>query len=583
MSAVDTRAARIYEFGDFRLDGSKRLLLNREGTPVQLTPKAFDTLSYLVEHTGAVLPKDELIRAVWTDTVVEENNLTQNISLLRRILGDSSEHRYIATVPGRGYQFVADIRLAAQAGTSRAATTEASIAVLPFLNLSSDSGDEYFCDGLAEELINALSRLDQLRVAARTSAFCFKGKGADVREIGQKLNVGAVLEGSVRRSGNRLRIMAQLINVADGYHLWSECYEREMESRDIFEVQDEITLAVVGALKVKLLGEQKSVLLKRHTGNPRAHEFYLKGRFNLFKMGPKDIQAGIAFFERAIRLDASYALAHVGLAHAFRLSVLALDLEPAEFLAKAKAAAQKAIEIDDTLAEAHAVLGFIILWHDWNWGAATKQVRRALELNRNSADSHWFYARLLSITGRHSEALAEIERAQELDPLSAQANALEGVYHLYAGRGEEALTRLRETVELDPSSFLARIFLTRTLIQQGMFAEAVAESRTAQAINPSCNAVALCAFAQAKLGQEAEARTTLKNLLQLARRRYVPPSSIAMIYNGLNEHEEALAWLERGFEQRDPRMILLKEDSTWSSLRGEPRFIKLLKQMNLFP
>jgi serine/threonine-protein kinase len=590
-AVVSAQSAQVYEFGNYRLDMTKRLLLGGGGnpgdastawTPVSLTPKAFDTLVYLVEHGGAVLGKDELMRAIWPDTVVEENNLNQNISLLRRALGDDSrEHRYIATVPGRGYQFVASVRVAAGTAESKG-PAEPSIAVLPFLNLSADPANDYFCDGLAEDLINALSRLEQLRVAARTSASFFKGRHADVREIGQKLNVSTVLEGSVRRSGNRLRITAQLINASSGYHLWSERFDRETEMRDVFDLQDEITLAVVNALELKLLGEEKSALLKHHTGNIRAYELYLKGRFHLFKAMPAEIQTGISFFERAIQLDSSYALAHVGLAHAYRLSVLALDVEPIGAFAKAKAAALKAIAIDDNLAEAHVALGFILLWHDLDWNAAARQVQRSLELNRHSADTHWLYGRLLSVKGRHQEALAEIERARQLDPLSPVINASEGLYLLYAGRGEEALTRLRETVELDPSSLLARLFLIRALIARGMFAEAIAEAQTLQAMNPDDSMpIAFAGFAQAKSGQQGAARATLKKLLQLSSRRYVPPYCIAMIYNGLSERDEALAWLERGFEQRDPRMTILREDFTWSNLRDDPGFLSLLKRMNL--
>lgn len=364
---MSVQPAQVYEFGNYRLDMSKRLLLGRSSglgeaspawRPVSLPPKAFDTLVYLVEHGGAVLAKDELMRALWPDTVVEENNLNQNVSLLRRVLGeDSREHRYIATVPGRGYQFVANVRMAANAAEPTGAA-EASIAVLPFVNLSADPANEYFCDGLAEDLINALSKLEQLRVAARTSTFFFKGRHADVREIAQKLNVSTVLDGSVRKSGNRLRITAQLINASNGYHLWSECYDREMEMGDVFDLQDEITLAVVGTLKLRLLGGEKSALLRHHTGNPRAYELYLKGRFHLFKAAKAEIQTGISFFERAIQLDSSYALAYVGLAHAYRLSVLAYDAEPTATFAKAKHAARKAIGIDDTLAEAHVALGF---------------------------------------------------------------------------------------------------------------------------------------------------------------------------------------------------------------------------------
>jgi TolB-like protein/Tfp pilus assembly protein PilF len=579
---VSPRSARVYQFGDFHLDAGKRLLLGRDGTPVSLTPKAYDTLAYLVEHVGTVLDKDELMRAVWPDTAVEENNLTQNISLLRRVLGEGrGDHRYIATVPSRGYQFVAKVRMAA---TNRGKSAkESSIAVLPFVNVSGDPDYEYFSDGLAEELINALSRLEGVQVVARTSAFSFKGRQADVREIAEKLGVTLVLEGSVRRSGNRLRVIAQLINADDGCHLWSERYDREMEMRDIFEVQDEITLAVVDALKLKLTGGERSGVLRHHTENVKAHELYLKGRFQLFRMSPSGIQSGMAYLQQAIEADPSDAHAQVGLAHAYRMYALSLEMPPNEVLPKAKAAAEKAIELDRTLAEAHAVLAFNIFWYEWAWGTAEKHFRRALELNPSSADAHWMYAHLRSNTGRHAEALSEIAHARELDPLSGLMNAMEGQFLLHAGRTDDALTRLQEALELDPNSRVAHLFAASACIEKGLFTQAVAEARASSALSPgSSQAVAFEAFANAKLGKRTEARAALDQVLQVSGERFVPPYHIAIIYNGLDETAEALTWLERGFAQRDPKMVFLKVEPKWRNLREDARFVRLLKGMNLF-
>src|SRR5258708_17869784 len=274
---VPNPPVQFYEFGAFCVDGRKRLLA-RDGTPVALTPKAFDTLLHLVQHSGTALGKEEMMRAIWPDTAVEENNLNQNISILRRALGDGRrERRYIATVPGRGYQFVAEVKPCREPPRPLSPGDGASIAVLPFANMSNDAGNQYFCDGLAEELINALAKLEQTRVVARTSAFFFKGKETDIREIGRQLKVGTVLEGSVRKSGSRLRITVQLIDTANGYHLWSERYDTEMQ--DIFDVQDEITLAVVSALNLKLLVKEKSTILRHHTGNPHASLHYLKPQY----------------------------------------------------------------------------------------------------------------------------------------------------------------------------------------------------------------------------------------------------------------------------------------------------------------
>jgi TolB-like protein/Tfp pilus assembly protein PilF len=581
-TVVAAQSERVYEFGDFRLDSGKRLL-TRDGTPVSLTAKAFDTLAYLVEHSGRVLQRDELMGAVWPDTAVEANNLNQNISILRHVLGDGrGEHRYIATLPSRGYQFVARVRVAAKAAGS-ARTHEPSIVVLPFVNLTGDSDYEYFGDGLAEELINTLSRLGRVRVVARTSAFSFKGKQLDIREIAEKLRVSLILEGSVRRSGNRLRITAQLINAADGYHLWSGRYNREIEIRDVFDVQDEIALAVVDALKLKLTGGEKTGALKHHTRTVKAHELYLKGRFHLYRMTPSGIKAGMSYLNQAIQSDPADALAQVGLAHAYRMFALSLEMPPGEVLPKAKAAAEKAVELDPTLAEAHAVLGFNIFWFDWAWEAAEKHFQRALRLDPKNADAHWMYAHLCSNTGRHREALDEIRQARELDPLSGLMNAMEGQFLLHAGHTDEALARLREALELDPNSRVAHLFTASAYIEKGFFAEAIAEARASLVLSPaSSQAIAFEAYANAKLGRIAEARAALNEVSQLSRERFIPPYHIAMVCNGIGETAEALMWLERGFEHRDPKMVFLNVEPKWKNVRDHPRFVSLLKQMNLF-
>jgi serine/threonine-protein kinase len=583
--AMPSRAARIYGFGDFRLDPGRRLLIGREGTPISLKPKAYDTLAYLVERAGAVVDKDELMQAIWPDTVVEENNLTQNISLLRRTLGEScGEHRYIATVPGRGYQFVAGVEEAAAhrpQTTGTCANGAASIAVLPFMNFSGDADCEYFGDGLAEELIDAFSKLSPVRVVARTSSFSFKGKQADVREIANQLGANLVLEGSVRKSGNRLRITARLVDAADGYQLWSESYDRQIEGGDTLSVQEEITPAVVDALKLKLPGDRRSAR-NDPAENVRVRELYLKGRFHSFRLSKSGIHTGVPCFEEALELCPSYALAQVGLAHAYRMFGMTLEIPTSVVGPKAIGAARKAVQMDDNLAEAHAVLGGILFTYEWKSTAADKHLRRALELDPNSADAHWAYADLCSKLGRHREALARIARGRELDPLSGLMNAMEGQYLLYAGRTDDAIARLRETIELDPKSRGAHWLLASAYIEKGLFSEAVAEAAAALTLSPSNTLmIAIESYANAKLGRRAEARRALETLLQLARDRYVPSYSIAVMYNGLNERGETLTWLERGVEDRDALITFLKVAPIWKNLRDDPRFVQLLKRIGL--
>src|SRR6185503_3272472 len=299
---------------------------------------------------------------------------------------------------------------------SRSASGGNSIAVLPFINMSADAENEYFCDGLAEELLNALTRIGDLKVAARTSAFSFKGRNTNVSEIGAALNVKTVLEGSVRKSANRLRITAQLINVADGYHLWSERYDREM--KDIFDVQDEITLAIVDALKVKLLGDEKQAVLKRHTDDNEAYQLYLKGRYYWNKRTAEGFEKALECFEEAIARDSNYALAYAGLADTHNTRGSYSIVPPKEAFPLAKAAADKALELDDRLAEAHNSRAFLLYMFDWNWSTANEEFQRALELNPDYATAHHWYGWYLIATGRLDEAQREMKRAQRLDSLS---------------------------------------------------------------------------------------------------------------------------------------------------------------------
>ena len=574
------RPALAYEFGAFRLDRGRRLLLRQDGTPVPLLPKAFEVLTYLVEREGLVLDKDELMRAVWPDTFVEENNLTQIISTVRRALGEArGEHRYIATVPGRGYQFVADVR-SADPGTSFATPPARSIVVLPFANVGHDADLEYFADGLADDLIASLSRLDGLRVVARTSAFFFKNRPADIREIAKHLGVHLVLEGSVRRSGSRLRVTAQLINAADGCHLWSDRYDREMDMRDVLKVQDEIREAVLGALTPSLAGGDHLPILKHKTENAVAHEMYLKGRFHLFRSTPSGIDAGVQHFKAAIEHDPSYALAYVGLAHAQRFRAVSLEMSPGDVGPEGKAAALRALEIDRGLAEAHAALAFHVYWFEWDWERAEEHFARALKLDPNSADTYWMYAHLRSNAGRHDEALKAIAHARALDPLSGLINALEGQFLLHAGRTDDAIVRLREAIELDPRSRVAHLVAARACIAKGMFDAAVLEAREAHAATPSnTQARALEIVANARRGEHGEAKAAFKMLLQLSRDRYVSPYNMAIACLGLNDTAQAISWLERGCESHDPRMVFLNVDPTWNNLRGDARFRRLLKRM----
>ncbi|MEP6570543.1 MAG: protein kinase [Acidobacteriota bacterium] len=453
-----------------------------------------------------------------------------------------------------------------------------SVAVLPFVNDSGNSDLEYLSDGMTDSLINSLSQLPHLSVKARSSVFRYKGKELDSQRIASELSVQAILTGRVVQRGADLTLYLSLVDARTNNQLWGEQYDRKLT--DIVTLQKEIALDVSNKLRVKLSGSEEQKVAKNYTANVEAYQLYLKGRFHVYKLTPPEVQQGIAYFQQAIQRDPNYALAYVGLSEAYRSLALGVEVSPTEFLPKSRDAAQKALDIDDGLPEAHTALGATIFWHDWNWNEAENQYKRGLELNPSSADTHLFYAHLLSNTGRHSEALVEIKRARELDPLNPFLNALEGQFLLHAGKTDEALARLRETFELAPGFWLPHAFASSAYIEKGMFAEAIAEAQRARELSGvQTFSFALEGYALAKLGKRDEARAVLDGLLKLSKERFVPPYHIALLYNGVGEPDHALAWLEKGYEQRDPKMAFLKVEPKWNNLRADPRFQNLMKRV----
>jgi adenylate cyclase len=566
---------QIYEFGDFRLDPGRRLLLTRDGTSVALTPKVLETLVYLVEHRGTVLEKDQLMRAIWPDTAVEENNLNQSVSTLRRVLGEGrAEHRYIATVPGRGYLFVAKVEVVAAAEDRiRGGADGASVAVLPFLNLSADPSNEYFCEGLAEELINALSKLEQVRVAARTSAFSFKGKRLDVREIGQKLNVNSVLQGSVRKSGNRLRITAQLVNVADGCHVWSERYDRDMRLEDIFEVQDEIALAVVGALKVRLLGKEKSSVLKRHTENPDAYLLYLKGQYYRWKTALEDFAKSCDYFQRAVDADPSFALGYFGLNSFYGYGSAWGLMDPVEAWPKAEAALRKALQLDGSLAEAHLSLAAYELVCRRDSSSAEKEIKRVLNLKPKLPEIHHLYSFYFLTIGRFEQAIAESKQALEDDPFSLIYRRLLGTCLCFVRQYDEAIVQYRDALDLDPNNASLHECLAEAYELSARHSEALAEFKMAAMLAGESEFAS--AFSQAEFVSKK-----LDRMIERAKTgRYIPAVEFARVYLRLGQTEEAFCWLERACEERNVYALLISRDPFYDKLRSDRRFENLLQKV----
>ncbi len=456
-----------------------------------------------------------------------------------------------------------------------------SIAVLPFADLSPQKDEEYFCDGIAEELINALTHIKELRVVARSSAFAFKGEKYDVREIGKKLTVETVLEGSVRKAGNRIRVTAKLINVADGYHLWSERYDRKLE--DVFAIQDEVTLAIVDNMKLKLLGEEKERLTKRHTEDLESYNLYLKGRYYSNKRTENDLKIGLDYFNKSIEKDHTYALPYAGLADCYIIMGWYTYLSPKEAFPKAKAAAEKAIKMDKSLVEAHTSLAYLKELFEWNWQEAEKGFKRALELNPNYATAHQWYAVYLGAMGRHDESISEVNRAQELDPLSLVNSATKGNMLYLARKYDQSIYELKKTLEMDQNYMIAHFFLVSPYLQKRMYKEAIAEVQRAMklSIKDDPLLLELLGICYSFSGRRNEAKKVLDKLAQIEKKRYVSSFFRSLIHLGLRQKNQAIEWLNEAYKERDHWLEFLNVDPRFDSMRDDPKFKNILKKMDL--
>jgi len=425
-----------------------------------------------------------------------------------------------------------------------------SIAVLPFANLSADPEQEYFCDGMAEEIINALAHIENLRFIARTSAFAFKGKHEDVRVIGRKLDVETLLEGSVRKAGNRLRITAQLVKVSDGSHFWSERYDRDME--DVFAIQDEISLTIVDKLKGKLLGEEKAALVKRYTENLEAYNLYLEGNYFSQMWTNEGFEKAIECFELALEKDPNYALAYAGIAYVYFFRAYFGNFPPKKAIPKAKTYLKKALGIDENLAEAHALFGKISTMYDWNWVLAEQEFRRALELNPNSSNIHLHYCDFLSVTGQHEEAIIEVKRARELDPLSININANVGERMYFAGQFDRAIEDLQKTIAMDRNWFYSHLLLGLSYLGKSMSKESIVELEKASDFSGGAPLVVVkLASTYYRIGKETEAEKLFNSLKERAKDEYIPSSFLFTIHKVRGDRELAFKWLERACEDRD--------------------------------
>lgn len=459
-------------------------------------------------------------------------------------------------------------------------TEQPSIGVLPFANMSENRDNEYFSDGITEEILNALSRIPTLKVAARTSTFALKGKSLSITEIGQLLNVNTVLEGSVRRMGQRVRISAQLINARDGYHIWSERYDREIE--DVFEIQDEIARTIVDRLKVKLTSAQDEALGKRHTESVQAYELYLRGRHCWHRWNMKGmLEKGIHHFEHALAKDPDYALAYAGLADSYSLPGLWGFLPTSTVVPKALAAATRAVELAPELAESRTSLGFVQLL-SLDWDGAESSLLHAIDLNPRHALAHSFYAWLLSIVDRQREAAEAAHLGQELDPLSPATNGIAALVSYHGRQYDQAIAESQRALERDPTSFLALLAMTLSYAEKGMNTEAVSNAERGVALSPDLNLLrALLAVVHAMAGDRISAEKVLAELIERSKQVYVGPTMISWIYANLNDPDSAFDWLAKASSARDCTLAFGIRAPVYDRISGDSRFQGLLAGLGL--
>jgi DNA-binding winged helix-turn-helix (wHTH) protein/Tfp pilus assembly protein PilF len=580
---LDSRCTHTYEFGDFRLDGPGRQLLGRAGEPVPLTAKAHETLLYLLERAGTVVDKQELLGVIWPDTIVEENNLNQVISALRRALGETrAEPHYIMTVPGRGYRFVARVRTQVAPATVPHASPGRAVAVLPFKPLVNENRDASLEIGMADTLIAKLSSIRELRVRPVSSVRRYAALDQDPLAAGRELRVDSVLEGSLQRWGDKIRVTVRLLNVSDGVSLWAGTFD-EMFT-DIFALQDAISEKVVAALALELSGEEKTRLTKHYTEDTEAYQLYLRGRYYWWKGAPEEFRKSRDYFHAAVGADPAYALGYCGLNSYYGFGAAWGMLPPREGWPKAEEAITKALELDDQLAEAHTGFAALKMVYYRDWAGAEREARRAVELNPRFEEGHYVYSFLLTVMGRFDEAVEACRRALKIDPFSVRINRHLGDSFYYARRYDEAIGQYHQTLELDPHDAPAHESLGDAYEQKGLQAEAVAEWQRALAGDEDLSAVLSSAYAGGGFDRavRAVARGKLERLKEgVERGGYVPAIYFARAYARLNDKGRALRHLSEACGERNAYALLINVDPHYDSLRADPRFGSLLEGAKL--
>lgn len=584
MNSVSQGWPHIIRFGVFEAD-LRAGELRKSGSRLRVQEQPFQVLALLLQRPSEVISREELRQKLWpSDTFVDfEHGVNSAVARLRDLLGDSADSpRFIETLPRRGYRFIAPVDGATRGTAADEAQKEiASIAVLPFENVAADPETEYVADGITESLINRLAQLLKLRVMARSTVFRYKDRMNDPISIGRELKVGAILTGRVLERGGILVVSAELADVSTGWQLWGEKYNRT--PTDILKVQEEITQEIAEKLLVSLSGQEKNSLAKKITSDTEAYHTYLRGRYWWNKRTKEGFERGIQYFRKAIARDPEFALAYAGLSDSYYLLAGTgfAGMAPRDAFPQAKAAALKAMEIDPTLAQAHASMASIFS-SEWNWEAAGKEYRKAIELNPSYATVRQWYAFYLASMGRLDEALIEGMKARDLDPLSIIINRDLGLLFSYAGQLDRAIEQYEKTLEIDPDFALAHQGLGRAYLQKGMSREAVEQIEQAMRLAPDNPAMrGALAHVYGATGQLEKARALLAELLGMAKTQYVPFTTIAVAYIGLGENSEALDWLEKACEGRDDGLLLLQVHPIYDPLRSDNRFENILRRMNL--
>lgn len=633
-----------YEFGEFRVAPLERRLCRSDGSLIEISPRLFDALLFFLQRPGQLLDKESLLETLWPGLVVEDNNLNQLVSALRRVLGDDAQaSRWIQTVPRRGFRFVGSVvakraEAAAAAPPALAVAPESvslpavptepiaaaappaavasgwqrrgrqvllpglllllgmaatflnersrappalaltTLAVLPFKPLTVDGRNEVLEVGMADSLIARMSSAPGLVVRSIGSVRRFGGPEQDPLRAARELDVQWILDGTIQRWGNQVRVTARLLRAADGVASWSGSFDERFE--DVFTVQDRISERVAQQLAPQLSRDERKRLVAPGSRDLAAYELYLTARFHAQGLSPEGVARSLELFQRAIGLDPGYALAYAGLADTYRRMAIGLDAPPAKALAAGLEAAERAVQIDPSLAEAHAALGWMRWWGEWDWAGAEQSFRRAVALNPNVAEAQLGLGHLLCSRQRCDEGFVHVQRARELDPMSLITNVIEASYLRERGRKNESRERLDKALQLEPRFWPAHQLLAGLQISDGRPNDALAALRKAQTLavgstQPTANIGVLLA----RNGEREQARAVLATLLELDKRRYVPPTMIASLYCALDERERAIDWLERARDVRDVNLPFLSACSV--DLKGEPRFEALLSSLRL--